>query len=61
MPANTRSWQSEYPCKPTPHAKPAPVPLMSEADLVNPLLRVADVIDPRAPFFATSSHNRSAG
>jgi CBS domain-containing protein len=48
MPVNTSPWQTEHPWEPSPDAHPQPVPLMSEADLINPLLRLSDVIDEQA-------------
>lgn len=56
MPPNATSWQKEHPYEPSPTARPQPLPLVSPADLVNPMLTVGDicqrgvhVCDPKLP------------
>lgn len=44
MPVNTNEWQKEHPWEPSPTSHPQPVPLVSSADLFNPMLRIADVM-----------------
>lgn len=56
MPPNASAWQKQHPYEPSPTAHPQPVPLVSPADLVNPMLTVGDicqkgvrVCDPKLP------------
>ena len=49
MPVNTNEWQKEHPWEPSPTSHPQPVPLVSPADLFNPMLRIADVMRKYAP------------
>src|SRR5690348_2472772 len=56
MPPYGSDWQKQHPYEPSPEAHPEPVPLVSPSDLVNPVLRAADiaengvrVCDPKLP------------
>jgi CBS domain-containing protein len=46
---NTNEWQQEHPWEPSPTSHPQPVPLVSPADLFNPMLTIADVMTRQAP------------
>ncbi|HEX7446135.1 MAG TPA: CBS domain-containing protein [Pirellulales bacterium] len=45
MPETPNLWQKSHPWEPSPHAFPEPVPIVSQADLINPLLHAADLMD----------------
>lgn len=45
MPKTANLWQKSHPWEPSPHAHPEPVPIVSQSDLINPLLHVADLMD----------------
>lgn len=45
MPETANLWQKSHPWEPSPHAHPEPVPIVSQSDLLNPLLHVADLMD----------------
>jgi CBS domain-containing protein len=51
MPVATNEWQKSHPWKmePSPSAHPQPIPLVSVADLLNPMLHIADVMSRNAP------------
>lgn len=45
----TNEWQKHHPWEPSPLSHPQPVPLVSPADLFNPMLTLADVMKRDAP------------
>lgn len=51
MAVATNEWQKSHPWRtdPSPFAHPQPIPLVSEADLLNPMLHIADVMSRNAP------------
>ena len=49
MPVNTNEWQKEHPWEPSPTSHPQPVPLVSAADLFNPMLTIAEMMRKEAP------------
>lgn len=50
MPVGTKTeWQKHHPWEPSPLSYPQPVPLVSPADLFNPMLTIADIMKREAP------------
>ncbi|HTU90855.1 MAG TPA: CBS domain-containing protein [Gemmataceae bacterium] len=49
MPVATNEWQKHHPWEPSPLSHPQPVPLVTPADLFNPMLTIADVMKRDAP------------
>lgn len=49
MPANTNEWQKSHAWEPSPTSHPEPIPLLAPSDLVNPLLRIGDVMSRDIP------------
>lgn len=49
MPPRTLKWQKEHPYEPSPQSFPHPLPLVSQADLVNPLLTAGDLAEKGGP------------
>lgn len=44
-----QGWQKEHPWEPSPESHPEPIPLVSQADLCNPMLRAGDILCRDAP------------
>jgi CBS domain-containing protein len=49
MPVGTNEWQKHHPWEPSPTSYPEPVPLVTPADLFNPMLTITDVMTRAAP------------
>lgn len=49
MPVHVNPWQKEHPWEPSPLSHPEPVPLVTPADLFNPMLTVAEVMSREVP------------
>lgn len=55
MGVKTSPGQREHPGDPSSPGFPRPIPLLCEADLINPLRRVRDCIDPRAVLLSVAT------
>jgi len=49
MPVGTNEWQKHHPWEPSPLSHPQPVPLVKPADLFNPMLTIADIMQQPVP------------
>lgn len=49
MPAHASKWQKKHPYEPSPKSYPQPVPLVSQSDLVNPMLTAGDLAEKGVP------------
>lgn len=45
MPAHASKWQKKHPYEPSPKSYPQPLPLVSQSDLVNPMLTAGDLAE----------------
>jgi CBS domain-containing protein len=55
MAVGTNEWQKHHPWEPSPLSHPEPVPLVKPADLFNPMLTIADIMQPEAPTCAADA------
>ncbi len=55
MPVGVNEWQKHHPWEPSPTAHPEPVPLVKPSDLLNPMLKIADVMSRDVPTCAADA------